>query len=304
MDGVRASPFIFCPIVAETSTYTSALRPLAYDWVRVVFLRSGTAIVYSEFGEQPLRPGDALLLGAKVLSGCHPEEPVTATTIFLDRDYLVDKVFWQHSAVLTHRLEASQLLDDPYVEPAQILHLSDQDFTEILPWLDELTELSCDQENSGGFISTERLLLCILQVIVPHIEVSATRRSATQRHTTEPTPPRRRVPCPLRPEARRAAEMMRSDLTHRWSLTELAETVHLSVPQFHRIFVDAYGKTPQTYLTMLRAEELARLLRETDLPVEVAMRQVGWNTRGHAARFFRQYLGVTPARYRELTQTR
>ena len=57
-------------------------------------------------------------------------------------------MFCQHSAVLTHRLEVSQLLDDPYVETSQILNLSDQDFSEIVPWLDELTELSCDQEKS------------------------------------------------------------------------------------------------------------------------------------------------------------
>lgn len=295
--------FPFRPVVAKTTSHARPISPAAYDWVRLLFLRSGTAIVYSEFGEQPVRPGDALMLGANVLAGCHPEEPVTTTTIFLDFDYLVDKVFWQHSSMLKDRLEASELLDEPYVEPAQVLRLSDPDFSRVLPWLDELIELSGCKDVAAVFFEAERLLLSVLQVIVPYIEVSAIRHSATQRHATKPGPPRRRALRAVRLEARRAAELMRSDLTRRWSLTELAETVHLSVPQFHRVFVDAYGKTPQTYLTMLRAEELARLLRETDLPIEVAMRKVGWNTRGHAARFFRQYLGVTPARYRKLTRT-
>lgn len=271
---------------------------MAYDWVRLVFLRSGTAIIYSEFGERPLRPGNVLLLGPNVLAGCHPEEPVKETTIFLDRDYLVDKVFWQHSGVLTDRMEAYELLDEPYVEPAQVLHLLDEDYEKVLPWLEDLTELSSCEDVAAVFFEAERLLLAVLQVIVPYIEVSATRRSVTQRHATKPTPPRRRVPCPLRPEARRAAEMLRSDFTRRWGLVELAEAVHLSVAQFHRVFVDSYGKTPQTYLTVLRAEELARLLRETDLPIEMAMRNVGWNTRGQAARFFRQYFGMIPSEYR------
>ena len=301
---LRAYPVPFRPIVAETSTHKRPILPVAYDWVRLVFLRSGTAIVYSEFGEQPVRPGDGFLLGANVLSGCHPEEPVTTTTVFLDFDYLVDKVFWQHSAVLADRLEACELLEGPYVEPAQLLRLSAEDFDRVFPRLDELTELSSCEEDSVVFFEIEQILLSVLQVIVSYIEVSAIRRSAHQRHTTTPSPPRRRVQRPLRPEARAAAEMMRSDFTRRWGLAELAETVCLSVPQFHRVFMDAYGKTPQTYLTMLRAEELARLLRETDLPIEVAMRKVGWNTRGHAARFFRQYLGVTPARYREVTRLR
>jgi AraC-like DNA-binding protein len=76
--------------------------------------------------------------------------------------------------------------------------------------------------------------------------------------------------------------------------------VHLSPSQLGRVFVDAYGKSPMTYLMTLRAERLARLLRETDLPIEEAMREVGWRSRGHAARLFRQAVGVTPTQYRQL----
>lgn len=54
-----------------------------------------------------------------------------------------------------------------------------------------------------------------------------------------------------------------------------------------------------TFLTTLRAEHLARLLRETNLPIEAAMGEVGWHSRGHAARQFRQAVGLTPARYRQ-----
>ena len=78
----------------------------------------------------------------------------------------------------------------------------------------------------------------------------------------------------------------------------------LSPSQLGRIFVDAYGKTPMTYLTTVRAEHLARLLRETDLPIEAAMREVGWCSRGHAARMFRHAVGVTPTRYRMMIRKR
>lgn len=77
--------------------------------------------------------------------------------------------------------------------------------------------------------------------------------------------------------------------------------MHLSPSQLSRVFTDAYGKTPLAYLTMLRAEHLAKCLRETDLPIETAMRQVGWRSRGHAAQQFRKYVGMTPRRYRQLT---
>lgn len=45
---------------------------------------------------------------------------------------------------------------------------------------------------------------------------------------------------------------------------------------------------------------MARLLRDTDLTVEQAAREVGWSSRNHAARLFRQCLGIGPGRYRKL----
>ena len=66
------------------------------------------------------------------------------------------------------------------------------------------------------------------------------------------------------------------------------------------MFVEAYGKTPLAFLTMIRAEHLAKLLRETDLTVTAAMQRVGWHSRSHATRLFREYVGVTPDHYRTM----
>lgn len=128
------------------------------------------------------------------------------------------------------------------------------------------------------------------------------RRSTTQRRAAHPTSPRHREFAPLRTEAREVVELLRSEPAERWTLATLASAVHLSPSQLGRVFTDAYGKSPMTYLVTIRAEQLARLLRETDMPIEEAMRQVGWHSRGHAARMFRQAVGVTPTRYRELSR--
>lgn len=65
-----------------------------------------------------------------------------------------------------------------------------------------------------------------------------------------------------------------------------------------RVFTKAYGQTPIAYLATVRVETMTRLLRETDLPVGEAMRQVGWNSRGHASAMFRKIVGLTPSQYR------
>ena len=52
-----------------------------------------------------------------------------------------------------------------------------------------------------------------------------------------------------------------------------------------------------------RLDELAAL-RETDLPIAEAMSTVGWRSRGHAARHFKEVFGVSPSGYRKIGQER
>lgn len=87
-------------------------------------------------------------------------------------------------------------------------------------------------------------------------------------------------------------------------MTELAQEVHLSKSQVGRVFVEAYGKSPIAYLTMLRAERMADLLRATDAPIALVAREVGWSDPDFAARQFRRSIGMTPSRYRAMTRSR
>ena len=73
--------------------------------------------------------------------------------------------------------------------------------------------------------------------------------------------------------------------------------VHLSEKQLTRVFATAYGKTPSAYLRMLRVQEMARLLRESDLNVETAARRVGWS-RNQAIEMFTRHTGTPPGKYR------
>ncbi|GAB3046428.1 AraC family transcriptional regulator [Sediminivirga luteola] len=290
------------PVLARSRSIYTPIPPVAYDWVKLIFVRHGSAILLSEFGEKPVSIGDVVALGANTLCGIEPEGSITVTTLYLDRDYVIDQVFWQHTPMLTDRFHARDFAEELYSEPAQILRLGENRAGMLMPWLDELATLSLDGQSPEYFYRMQALLFAVLDVVMPYVKTTLVRRSATQRKTTHPGPLRLRPCAPLRGEAREVAELLRRVPARRWTLGALAETVHLSPSQLGRVFVDAYGKSPMAYLMTVRAEQLARLLRETDLPIEAAMREVGWNSRGHAARLFRQAVGVTPARYRELAQ--
>ena len=86
----------FTPIIARTRSVRQPITPIAYDCVKLIFVRHGSAILLSEFGEKHVRVGDAIALGGNTLCGSEPEDLITVTTLYLDRDFVIDQVFWQY----------------------------------------------------------------------------------------------------------------------------------------------------------------------------------------------------------------
>lgn len=269
----------------------------------LAFVRSGSAILLSEFGERPVAVGDVIALGANTLCSSEPEGWITITTIYLDRDYLVDQVFWQHAAILADRLDAQDFMDKVYAEPAQILRLGEDRAGMLMPWLDEMVALSVDRPDPAHFYRMQALLFAVLDVLVPFVKITAVPASPSQRAWIVPSLPRHWRFRPLRVEVAEVRELLHGSPADPWTLGTLAERVHLSPKQLTRVFMEAYGKTPLAYLTMLRVEHMARLLREGELSVTAAGRAVGWPSRSRATEAFRQCVGVTPQRYRARVRT-
>ena len=177
----------FQPLVARTRSFHRPIGPVAYDCVKFIIIRDGTAILYSEFGEQPVTPGDVVLVGANVLCGSEPEGHVTVTTVYLDTDYVLDQLFWQHSQILADRHEAPRLAAVLYTEPAQVLRLGEDLTGMMMPWLDELVRLSIDGGFTKQFHRMQALWFMTVDVIAPHIRISPERLSPTQRARSRPS---------------------------------------------------------------------------------------------------------------------
>lgn len=291
----------FQAIVARTQTIHRSIGPIAYDCVKIIFVRAGGSVLFSEFGVRYVNSGDVILLSANTLCGAEPEGWVTTTTLYLDRDYLIDQVFWQHAAHFRDRLDASHFLDFHYAEPAQVIRIGEERAAFLMPWLDELTALSLDGVPPERFYRVQSLLSAILDVVVPYISATGQRLSPTQRSTVAPSAPRHRAFHPLRAEARVVAQHLRNELARRWTVSELADQVHLSPSQLRRVFVNAFGKSPIAYLTMLRAERMAYLLRATKSAISEIAAVVGWSDPDFAARQFRRSLGVSPSEFRRIS---
>lgn len=146
-----------------------------------MLVRDGTAIVFSEFGQQPVSFGDAILLGPNVLCGIEPEGQVTITTIYVDVELALDHFFWQYSAVLHDRLDAQGFAAKVYSEPAQVLHLGRDRAGLVLPWLDEMVALSIERQFHERFPRLQSLWFAVVDVIAPFIRVSPVRLTRLQR---------------------------------------------------------------------------------------------------------------------------
>ena len=293
----------YSPLAVRTQSHHIPVDPVAFDCVKIIVVRAGSARLFSEFGCRHINVGDVVVLAANTLCGAEPEGWITTTTLYLDRDYVIDQVYWQYAARFHTRHDASDFVDAHYAEPAQIVRIGEERAGLLMPWLDELAALSANGLTPEHFYRAQACLFAVLDIVVPMLATSDDRTSPTQRSAAIPTAPRRRQFRALRVEARDSAERLREQLDRRWTLAELAQAAHLSSSQLRRIFVEAFGKSPIAYLTMLRVQRMIELLRTTDAPIAVIAAEVGWGDPDFAGRQFRRSVGLSPSEYRRISLT-
>ncbi|GAA3669127.1 AraC family transcriptional regulator [Yimella lutea] len=302
-NGVSLAPVAtFSPLLARTQVAHAPVDPIAFDCLKFIVVRAGRARLFSEFGVHFVSMGDVVILAANTLCGAEPEGWISTTTLYLDRDYVIDQVFWQYASRFHERLDASQFLDAHYAEPTQVVRIGRHKAGLMMPWLDELVALSVDGLPPDRFYRAQSLVSAVFDILVPFIVVANEGTAGARRSVSAPTVPRHRQFRPVRPEVLEVAQVLRAELDRHWTVTELAARAHLSVSQLRRVFVEAFGKSPISYLTMLRAERMAHLLRVDNAPISEIAAQVGWGDPDFAALQFRRSVGVSPSEYRRISE--
>ena len=80
-------------------------------------------------------------------------------------------------------------------------------------------------------------------------------------------------------------------------LHAISDQAYFSRYHFIRLFSKIYGKTPHQYLTGVRIDQ-AKLLLQTDLPVQQVCFAVGFDSVGSFTSLFKRQVGANPAQYR------
>lgn len=101
-----------------------------------------------------------------------------------------------------------------------------------------------------------------------------------------------------------AALSLMHEAPHRdWTVETLANTIAMSRPAFARRFKAIVGTTPLAYLSRVRIDHAARLLRDTDDPVGHIAQNVGYQSEFAFSRAFSREHGIAPGRYRRTAST-
>ena len=94
-------------------------------------------------------------------------------------------------------------------------------------------------------------------------------------------------------------EAMKADLSHDWTLEELATRVGCSTSKLLAAFKQHIGAPPHAFLLACRIERAKELLTADGKTVAAAAAEVGFATPQHFANHFKLATGLTPREWRE-----
>ncbi len=100
------------------------------------------------------------------------------------------------------------------------------------------------------------------------------------------------------PPIHKALSLMHAQVSHAWSVAELAARVGLSRSGFAARFTELVGEPPLQYLARWRVTRAAELLRDTDEAVSTIAARVGYDSTPSFNKAFKRWQGTSPGAYR------
>ncbi len=94
-------------------------------------------------------------------------------------------------------------------------------------------------------------------------------------------------------------DLLRKDPARDYSLESLADAAGMSRTVFHRTFTQTYGSSPLAMLRELRLKRAEELLTQTDMPIKTITARLGYRSRSHFWKLFRDAHGIDPEQYRQ-----
>ncbi|MGE8553213.1 MAG: GlxA family transcriptional regulator [Chryseobacterium jejuense] len=94
-------------------------------------------------------------------------------------------------------------------------------------------------------------------------------------------------------------DLLKDKLSQAISIEFMAESVHMSVRNFSRVFLKESGMTPGKFLEKMRLDQAKNMLEYTDMSIDMIAEKCGFSTVVSLRRLFLKYLSISPAQYRK-----
>jgi AraC family L-rhamnose operon transcriptional activator RhaR len=257
------------------------LHPVhTHSFVEVAVMIGGAGAHFSLAGRQELAVGDVMLLRPGVWHGYEDCRHLDMYNCCFSTDLLQRELAWTREDPLLGYL----LWTGPYADRRRgVLSIrlgaaALAECTGHLEALDELGRRPADLHRSDIVGRLTLVLGCLARAATHSGETAGLSRT--------------------HPAVVAAMRMMEARPDHRWTLTELADGLHLAPGYLIRLFKSATGLPPMAFLSRYRVEVAAARLLHTDQPIGRIGESVGWPDQNYFARRFRAHYGLSASAYR------
>jgi AraC family L-rhamnose operon transcriptional activator RhaR len=272
------------PVYAMEAVLDGDLRPHSHDFVELMLIGRGTGTHHSVHGYRPLEEGDVVVLRPgtwHAYVGCAHLEVFNCC---FGIELLEGVLAW--------------IIDDPQIgyllqagplsggrRGILVTHLAPAAYATSRSRLEMLHRVAADPATSSKVAELLGNLLLVLAVLARGIAAGGQAEALPARSGHE--------------AVSEAMRLLQRDVARRWSLADLASSVHVNASYLVRLFKAHTGLSPMAYLTHCRAERAAMLLLRTSYPVARIGRETGWSDPSYFARRFKAQFGMSARTYRD-----
>ena len=252
-----------------------------HSFVEVAVVTGGAGVHISFAGRHELSAGDVILLRPGVWHGYQECVDLDVYNCCFSSELQQRELGWTRDDPLLGHL----LWTGPYsAQRHGILttHLAPDEFEECAGHLDALAKLRLApvSQHRGDIVGRLALFLSCLARVVARDEGGGVGPGETH------------------PAVVGAMRLMEESPEHGWTLSELAESLHLAPGYLIRLFKSATGLPPMAFLARHRVEIAAAQLLHTDQAISRIGESVGWPDQNYFARRFRAHYGMSASTYR------
>ena len=94
-------------------------------------------------------------------------------------------------------------------------------------------------------------------------------------------------------------EYLTEHLSERITIEELSKRFHINTTTLKKVFKEVYGDSVAAHIKKHRLEKAARLLKDTQISIFAAAKEVGYDSQSRFTAAFKQEFGVLPTNYRK-----